>query len=673
MADKIRIFILLILIIPFFCFSAVNYIERTMYGEWIFRYEIDSKTVPPEYENGSNTQKIISVKGTVYLMENTVCLDMLPSSCGYPLSEGDYTDELRDYCVPFFYGYGAAEYGRLKKTAEEIVGDAALLHEAVYKIIRYIRANVSYSSNAPTEPLKVLARGRTYCVGYANLAVILLRSAGIPARSRTCYMPPGKNWGSSHGGWHEYIEVFYPGAGWLSCDPQDSVFFVDPYHIVMERNASYRRQVGEEKRYTTLEYVTPEGFRKTRTYDLKKRLVEGEDGLYIFRGTVLLDEGERLSSIEVNDYPSCFKMGNTYYRDYSYDIIIDGNTFLFGFSKTLFPDDIGVSVNGCHMSIGTDTAEGNMITAEINLKKTTDDGLPNPHILTFEFRHPLTSVPVSYGNIFRSDGGGSGFFGRTDRNGTLSRYFKDENEKNAVFSSSIFMEKSWYLSSINPSGRLYFTFGNTGESPYVSRTFSSDADYYRDAFERDGCAVLGSVSFPGTPPGGMLYAFVSGRPGETAEPVLLPLSGKNRRKGDFYYFYNKEKGVTTIILAEEGRLVLYDGKHLVVLSSENGANHLRVEPSECNLILSAQSSRTDSEIMITTGGSGTSGETLVFPLESAGGTIFCFLSSGEYYIGLNDVIMRKIIMDGNVVRITLDEHGLPNYDVLREYYSGRHA
>jgi hypothetical protein len=69
----------------------------------------------------------------------------------------------------------------------------------------------------------------------------MLRSLGIPARYAHGYLPPGYEWGISKkywgvqisgGGYHAWIEVYYPDVGWTFSDLLHSKNFVDPFHIV---------------------------------------------------------------------------------------------------------------------------------------------------------------------------------------------------------------------------------------------------------------------------------------------------------------------------------------------------------------------------------------------------------------------------------------------------------
>jgi len=64
---------------------------------------------------------------------------------------------------------------------------------------------------------------------------------GIPARYAHGYLPPGYDWGISKkywgvqisgGGYHAWVEVFYPDVGWCFSDLLHSKNFVDPFHVL---------------------------------------------------------------------------------------------------------------------------------------------------------------------------------------------------------------------------------------------------------------------------------------------------------------------------------------------------------------------------------------------------------------------------------------------------------
>jgi transglutaminase-like putative cysteine protease len=121
----------------------------------------------------------------------------------------------------------------LRDRASAVTQGSTTQLEAVERIITFLRANVSYRLGTSADPRRVLETGAAYCEGYANAAVYLLRAAGIPAREMTCYIPKGKGWGFGNaGGYHAFVEVAFADAGWLCSDPQDTINFADPFHLV---------------------------------------------------------------------------------------------------------------------------------------------------------------------------------------------------------------------------------------------------------------------------------------------------------------------------------------------------------------------------------------------------------------------------------------------------------
>ena len=109
---------------------------------------------------------------------------------------------------------------------------------------RWIADNLTFDTSitVPSDALSAFRAKKAYCVGYSNLAVAMLRAAGIPARVAHGYLPPGYEWGFSKdywgvkvndGGYHAYLEMFYPDTGWVFSDAEHSHHFVDPFHIIL--------------------------------------------------------------------------------------------------------------------------------------------------------------------------------------------------------------------------------------------------------------------------------------------------------------------------------------------------------------------------------------------------------------------------------------------------------
>ena len=129
--------------------------------------------------------------------------------------------------------YVMEHYIRLPEELTEPL--AAFLREhtlesaAPQDIAVFLRNWGRYDLNTPRVPagedfaLYFLTESRRgYCVHFASAAVLLLRSAGFPARYVTGYAVdgPGGQWNDvTEDDAHAWVEYYLPGAGWLPIDP----------------------------------------------------------------------------------------------------------------------------------------------------------------------------------------------------------------------------------------------------------------------------------------------------------------------------------------------------------------------------------------------------------------------------------------------------------------------
>jgi hypothetical protein len=58
-----------------------------------------------------------------------------------------------------------------------------------------------------------------YCEYYATTMILMLRSQNIPARLAVGYLPPGDDGVILSSAAHAWVEVYFPGHGWVSFDP----------------------------------------------------------------------------------------------------------------------------------------------------------------------------------------------------------------------------------------------------------------------------------------------------------------------------------------------------------------------------------------------------------------------------------------------------------------------
>lgn len=115
--------------------------------------------------------------------------------------------------------------------------------EAVERILVGLAAAVHYDPDRVRrqEPSAVFAERRANCVGLSELAVDLLRRAGISARTVQGVLrsePGSASYDPAIGGaYHRWIEVHYPDRGYVFSDPSASVNGVDARYLPFARRA----------------------------------------------------------------------------------------------------------------------------------------------------------------------------------------------------------------------------------------------------------------------------------------------------------------------------------------------------------------------------------------------------------------------------------------------------
>lgn len=113
------------------------------------------------------------------------------------------------------------------QVARTVTAGSVHRYDAVSRVLAWVAANVRYHLDRaePQDPLAVLERRSGYCSGVARLAVAMLGAVGITARE-----VPGFVVGEG-GGYHRWIEVYYPDRGWSFSDPLRSHHYVPATYI----------------------------------------------------------------------------------------------------------------------------------------------------------------------------------------------------------------------------------------------------------------------------------------------------------------------------------------------------------------------------------------------------------------------------------------------------------
>lgn len=196
----------------------------------------------PDYSNESFDQKVANLDEFSKRVTVTSKMGPMKSRFPFPVSTERLPGDILRYLSP--------EQDRqsrdpaILRLAGEITRGSRYTHEAANAILSWIADNLTFDTSikVPSDAVSALTYKKAYCVGYSNLTVALLRAAGIPARVAHGYLPPGYEWGFSKeywgvkvndGGYHAYVEIYYPDTGWVFSDAEHSHNFVDPFHIIL--------------------------------------------------------------------------------------------------------------------------------------------------------------------------------------------------------------------------------------------------------------------------------------------------------------------------------------------------------------------------------------------------------------------------------------------------------
>ena len=218
---------------------------KVLEGEHTVTYDIVNPrgvAFIPDYSNESFTQKVLSQDEFSKRVQVTSRMQPMKTRVPYPVPAGSIAGGLQQYLAPE-RDRQSGDPG-ISKLAHELAQGSKYAHEAANRILSWIADNLTFDSSitVPSDAVSAFKYRKAYCVGYSNLAVAMLRAAGIPARVAHGYLPPGYEWGFTKdywgvkvndGGFHAYLEFYYPDTGWVFADAEHSHNFVDPFHIIL--------------------------------------------------------------------------------------------------------------------------------------------------------------------------------------------------------------------------------------------------------------------------------------------------------------------------------------------------------------------------------------------------------------------------------------------------------
>ena len=191
----------------------------------------------PNYSNRTFRQQVLQKDeySTRVLIE--VKMEPLGSSAGFPIR--GLAGNMRQFIRP--EKMIQSDDPSIVNTARQLTSGASTVAEAANNISNWVHDHLTYTIPVQQDALSVYRSGRGSCQGYTRLTIALCRAAGIPARYAHGYLVPGEDWGArverfgvkTHGGgYHAWLEIYYPDVGWAFTDGEYTKNYVDPYHII---------------------------------------------------------------------------------------------------------------------------------------------------------------------------------------------------------------------------------------------------------------------------------------------------------------------------------------------------------------------------------------------------------------------------------------------------------
>ncbi|HET7318162.1 MAG TPA: transglutaminase domain-containing protein [Nitrospirota bacterium] len=235
----------IILILLLSCSRGAEASLKILEGEHTVVYDIVNPrgvAFIPDYSDESFEQKVISQDEFSKRVRVTSRMAPMKTRVPFPVPPRMLSASVSRYLSP--ERDRQSDHPSIVRLAGDITRGSRYAHEAANAVLSWVADNLTFDASVtvPADALSALRYKRAYCVGYSNLTVALLRAAGIPARVAHGYLPPGYEWGFSKeywgvkvndGGFHAYLEIYYPDTGWVFSDAEHAHNFVDPFHIIL--------------------------------------------------------------------------------------------------------------------------------------------------------------------------------------------------------------------------------------------------------------------------------------------------------------------------------------------------------------------------------------------------------------------------------------------------------
>ncbi|MGC8835189.1 MAG: transglutaminase-like domain-containing protein, partial [Armatimonadota bacterium] len=148
---------------------------------------------------------------------------------------GELDGERSEETFPFMSGRMPLVPARVIELTRQIVAGKPTQYDRAVAIQNYLRTNCRYTLNPPTLPPETdatdffLFRSKAgYCQQFASAMAVMCLLSGIPARVAVGYTPG--TWDSTERCFvvrdrdaHAWVEIFFPGYGWIPFDPTAGV------------------------------------------------------------------------------------------------------------------------------------------------------------------------------------------------------------------------------------------------------------------------------------------------------------------------------------------------------------------------------------------------------------------------------------------------------------------
>ncbi|OGL41633.1 MAG: hypothetical protein A2161_16800 [Candidatus Schekmanbacteria bacterium RBG_13_48_7] len=234
-------------------------------GSGIMEYELHDETGKiqlPNYSSEFYRQTVIKVGDKWTKIHVSIQLPSESLTSKFPINIHKLLPTLKRFLRPV--STAQSNNVQIRRLATALTANTHTVQESVDKIIGFVRDNIKYVNtiNDNNDALYTIKKKRGNCVGYSNATIALLRAAGIPCRSVHGFLYREETQFFDEkiekllfrtGNFHRWIEIYYPGIGWIQSDPIISKNFVHPDHIIFHINFNEQTELSFTPFYQTVD------------------------------------------------------------------------------------------------------------------------------------------------------------------------------------------------------------------------------------------------------------------------------------------------------------------------------------------------------------------------------------------------------------------------------------